>query len=255
MTLTQACLGPARTATDRGGAAPVGAAAGTASGATGGASGPVDTAGMIVDKDASLALTAHLKRNRLPLVGAQMLRNPSTGQRAVVLYGFVATDRGKSDAQRQAEDYVNDPVVDVQNRVIVNPQLLASGGASGASGANAAAANNAAAAQAANAMPGVQSYVDQQNQAAQIQQYQQQSAGAAANMNSLVPLIALLGMLSAGMAAGGASGYAVGPGYSPYGYPGGYPPYSGYPSPATPMTPYGYGGSPFGFSGPFSTFP
>lgn len=247
MTFAQACVGPAQTAGERGGGAPPGGAS------SGAASAPVDTSAMEVDKDASLALTAHLKRNRLPLVGAQVLRNPSTGQRAVVLYGFVATDHGKSDAQRQAEDYVNDPAVDVQNRVIVNPQLLASGGASGAN-----AANNAAAAATANAMPGVQSYVDQQNQAAQIQQYQQQqqqSAGTTANMSSLVPLIALLGMLSAGMAAGGASGYSAGPGYSPYGYPGGYPPYSGYPSPAAPMTPFGYGGSPFGFSGPFSTFP
>lgn len=247
MTLAQACAGPARSSpNDGGGAARVGSASGAGKGiipvSAVESSGAANSNAMAVDKDASRALTADLKRHRLPLVGAQVLRNPATGQRAVMLYGFVATDYGKSDAQRQAEDYVNDPAVDVENRIIVNPQLLAAGAARGANAA-------------ANSPPGVGSYSDQQNQAAQIQQYQQQQ-GAATSMSTLAPLIALLGILSVEMAASGPNGFAAGPGYpSPYGYSGGASPYSNYPSPAAPMTPFGYGGSPFGFGAPSSTFP
>lgn len=247
MTLAQACAGPARsTPNDGGGAARVGSASGAGKGifpvSAVESSGAANANAMAVDKDASRALTADLKRHRLPLVGAQVLRNSATGQRAVVLYGFVATDYGKSDAQRQAEDYVNDPAVDVENRIIVNPQLLAAGGANAA----------------ANSPPGVGSYSDQQNQAAQIQQYQQQQQqGAAASMSTLAPLIALLEILSVEMAASSPpNGFAAGPGYpSPYGYSGGASPYSSYPSPAAPMAPFGYGSSPFGFGAPSPAFP
>lgn len=250
MTLAQACAGTTRsTPTDGGGAARVGAASSAGKGiipvSAVESSGAANSKAMAVDKDASRALTADLKRHRLPLVGAQVLRNPATGQRAVVLYGFVATDYGKSDAQRQAEDYVNDPAVDVENRIIVNPQLLAAGAARGANAA-------------ANSPSGVGSYTDQQNQAAQIQQYQQQQQGAATSMSTLASLIALLGILSVEMAANSpTNGFAAGPGYpSPYGYSGGASPYSSYPSPAAPMAPFGYGGSPFfGFGAPSPTFP
>jgi len=268
MTLAQACAGPASSARDYGsGASRAGSnAAASSTRPSSAPGGAPNMNGMVVDKDASLALTAHFQRNRLPLVGAQVLRNPSTGQRAVVLYGYVATDRGKSDAQRQAEDYINDPEVDVENRVVVDPQLMAS---SGSGGPGTAGANNSTAgyydpnsAQSANSTPGTQSYYDQQNQSAQIQQYQQYQQPSGQSINSIAPLIALLGILSAGMAASGPGGFGVGPGYpSPYGYSGAYPPYGGFPAPiapmapVAPMSPFGYGGSPFGFSGPFSTFP
>lgn len=269
MTLVQACAGPAGNTHEYGfGASKAGSESASGSGRSSSPGSAPNLSGMVVDKDASLALTAHFQRNRLPLVGGQVLRNPSTGQRAVVLYGYVATDRGKSDAQRQAEDYINDPEVDVENRVVVDSQLLA------ASQANVpgAGANNSNggyydpnAAQSANSTSGAQGYYDQQNQSAQIQQYQQYQQPGAPGMNSLAPLVALLGILGAGMATSGPGGFAVGPGYpSTYGYPGAYPPYGGVPAPMTPMAPitpmtpmapFGYGGSPFGFSGPFSTFP
>jgi hypothetical protein len=238
---------------------------------------PINTRDFVPDPGASSALTDHFKHNRLPLVGAQVLRNPSTGARAVVLYGFVGSDLGKSDAQRQADDFINDASVDVDNRIRVNPDLLTARGSSSDDSPDSApdtlytrdpSTPPDAQANAAPSMPGVQSYVDQQNQSAQIQQYQQQNA--MGSMSSMVPLIALLGMLSAGMASGNGS-FATGPRYSPYGYsssPYGnspFPSYGGYPpgmAPPTFGTPgYGFGGSP-GFGGsmgggvtPFGSLP
>src|SRR5665213_4134159 len=69
---------------------------------------PINTRDFVPDPGASSALTDHFKHNRLPLVGAQVLRNPSTGARAVILYSFAGSDLGKSDAQRQADDFIND---------------------------------------------------------------------------------------------------------------------------------------------------
>jgi hypothetical protein len=222
------------------------------------------TAGYVPDSGASTALTDHLKQNRLPLVGAQVMRNPNTGARSVVLYGFVGSDFGKSDAQRQAEDYINDPSVDVDNRIRVNPDLLAAGRSSPPPSTTGSADMTDAQQQASSALPGAQSYVDQQNQAAQVQQYQQQNS--AASMSSMLPLVALLGILS--MANGGGS-FSTGPpmGYSPYGNsPFGYSPYAN--SPYSPYSPYaapippsnfgspGYGyGAPGGGVMPFGSLP
>jgi hypothetical protein len=222
-----------------------------------GSSGITDTRNYVPDSDASTALTNHLKQHRLPLVGAQVLRNPNDGSRAVVLYGFVGSDFGKSDAQRQAEDFVNDAAVDVDNRIRVNPDLLAARGSS----PTAPDASNDPGAQAnagAPSMPDAQSYVDQQNQAAQVQQYQQQNS-MGGSMSSMLPLIALMGLLS--MSSGGGS-FSTGPsmGYSPFGYPSspyGNSPYGGSPygsSPygSSPYSPYGYapGAPPSSFGSP-----
>jgi len=243
-----------------------------------GSSGIPDVRNYVADASASTALTDHLKQHRLPLVGAQVLRNPNDGSRAVVLYGFVGSDLGKSDAQRQAEDFVNDSSVEVDNRIRVNPDLLAARGSSsptspGASNDPDVQANaNAPATANAPSMPGVQSYVDQQNQTAQVQQYQQQNS-MSGSMSSMLPLIALMGLLS--MSSGGGS-FSTGPpmGYSPYGYPaspyggspyGGspspygspYSPYSGYP-PAMPPSSFGSPGYGYGSSGgvtPFGSMP
>jgi hypothetical protein len=214
-----------------------------------GSSGIPDVRNYVPDAGASTALTDHLKQHRLPLVGAQVLRNPNDGSRAVVLYGFVGSDLGKSAAQRQAEDYVNDPSVEVDNRIRVNPDLLTARGSPSVPPPNAsydpyaqANVNNPATAN-TPAMPGVQSYVDQQNQSAQVQQYQQQNS-MSGSMSSMLPLIALMGLLS--MSSGGGS-FSTGPsmGSSPFGYPSspyGGSPYGGLPSPygGSPYSPYGY---------------
>jgi len=229
---------------------------------------PADTSGYVADPSASSALTDYLKHHRLPLVGAQVMRNPNNGARTVVLYGFVGSELGKSDAQRQAEDFINDAEVDVDNRIRVNPDLLAAGRSAVQPSTSDSSddADDADDAQANASMPGAQAYVDQQNQAAQIQQYQQQSS--MASMNSMLPLIALLGMLSMANSGGG---FSTGPSmsFSPYSSPFGNSPYSnspygspysGYPPPNSGYPPSStYGGHGYGPSGggvtPFGSLP
>jgi len=75
-----------------------------------------------VDRAASEALTAYLKQNRLPLVGAQVMKD-SAGGRHVVLYGFVASDTGKVDAEKQAASYLGAPAPSVDDRIVVKPEL------------------------------------------------------------------------------------------------------------------------------------
>jgi hypothetical protein len=79
-----------------------------------------------VDASSSQALTAYLREHRLPLVGAQVLTD-NTGERRIVLYGFVATDFGKNDAARKALDYINkeaqSSAAQVENRIEVRPDI------------------------------------------------------------------------------------------------------------------------------------
>lgn len=184
------------------------------------------------DTNESRALTEYLTQHKLPLVGAQVLKSPA-GQRAVILYGFVGTNFGKSDAAAKARRYLGDSSLTVENRINVRPELLASGGSSSSTAPGSGASSS-------SAYPGVQSYVDQQNQArAQIQQYQQHQA-LGSTVSSLAPLIMLLGMLSASM-AGSSSGFSYGgTSVSPYTPYGGAVPYSPYPS-----YPPSYYGSPY----------
>jgi hypothetical protein len=278
MTMMQGCAGPAQNAgaygsRNAGSSAdgnPIDGRSGPA--AVGGkeqANNPVNGHGYVADQSASTALTDYLKQHRLPLVGAQVLRNPNNGSRAVVLYGFVGSDYGKSDAQHQAEDFINDDSVDVDNRIRVNPELLSARGSAAEGPPDSSDDPNQPAEASANAsMPGVQSYVDQQNQSAQIQQYQQQTT--MSSMNSMLPLIALLGILSMEMAASSGSSFSTGPpmGYPRYGYSSPYgnspyaspysSPYSGYAAPGMPSFSsggpgYGSGGSSrYGYGSPGS---
>ena len=269
MTMAQACAGPAQTVDAQGTRDATSAgnptsssssqfAYATAAENSSRSSSPADITGYIADTGASTALTDYLKHHRLPLVGAQVMRNPNNGDRTVVLYGFVGSDLGKADAQRRAEDFINDPAVDVDNRIRVNPELLAASPSPPESSApDSAASPDEAASQAqANAsMPGAQAYVDQQNQAAQIQQYQQQNS--MANMSSMLPLIALLGMLAMANRGGG---FPTGPSmsFSPYGNspfgssPSGNSPYGNSPFVSSPSGNSPYGNSPFS---PYSTYP
>jgi hypothetical protein len=206
----------------------------------------IDTGSYTADQGESRALTDYLTQHKLPLVGAQVLKG-ADGKRAIVLYGFVGSDFGKSDAAVKAQRYLADQSVLVDNRIKVRPELLASTG-----GTSAASGSSSSPSQPDNSgYPGVRSYVQQQNNDEAIRQYQQ-SQNSAATMSTVVPLIALLGVLGMGMAAGG-SGFAIGPGsigppsLSPFGsMP--YNPYPGYASPYG-SPPYGaspYGGSPYG---------
>ena len=68
-------------------------------------------------------MTNYLRSHRLPLVGAQVLADPSSGQHVVVLYGFVATDFGKSDATTKANAFLHDRTAVIENRVKVDPEI------------------------------------------------------------------------------------------------------------------------------------
>jgi hypothetical protein len=75
-----------------------------------------------VDTTASEALTNYLRQNRLPLVGAQ-IGTASTGARRLVLYGYVATEVGKSDAENKAIAHLGGARPEVVNRIVIQPEI------------------------------------------------------------------------------------------------------------------------------------
>jgi hypothetical protein len=250
LTLAQICLSAAQTASPYSGSDSdeTGAYAGTSAESHFGAT------GYTPEQNESRALTDYLKQRKLPLVGAQVLRGPD-GRRRVVLYGFVGSDFGKADAAKKTHDFLQNSSVEVDNRINVRPELLASNRPSSPASGNSGygyppAASTPDSGQSsspdASAYPGPESY-----KAQQASPYTQQ-------LTSMMPLIALLGVLGMGIAGGG-SGFSFGSspfGSSPYGRS----PYSPYgPSYGAPYGPsYGppYGGAPFGSApyggGPYS---
>ena len=74
-----------------------------------------------VDRTASDALTAYLHKHRFPLVGGEVLQ--ASGSQRVVLYGFVASDRGKQDAQSRVLRYLGKSDAQVDNRIAVRPEI------------------------------------------------------------------------------------------------------------------------------------
>ena len=105
------------------------------------------------DDAASDPLSDYLHANRLPLVEARTVIS-SSGQRSVLLYGYVATDLGKRDAEDQTREFMDDPDVTINNRIVVRPELLTMGMPANsnpsADGAEPAEDNAAADGQAAN---------------------------------------------------------------------------------------------------------
>lgn len=87
------------------------------------------------DADSSSALTTYLHKHRLPLVGGQVLSN-SNGPQQVVLYGFCATDFGKSDAEAKARAFLQLPDIAIVNHIEVHPELagMKADGSTGAHG-------------------------------------------------------------------------------------------------------------------------
>jgi hypothetical protein len=75
------------------------------------------------DDPASDPLSDYLHANHLPLVEARTIVNAS-GERSVLLYGYVATDFGKRDAEDQTNDFMDDPDITIINRIVVRPELL-----------------------------------------------------------------------------------------------------------------------------------
>ncbi|GEM_PF-4934690 len=70
-------------------------------------------------------LTYYLQGHRLPLVGAQVT-DAGGGNHKVILYGFVATDHGKNDAEEKTRRFLNDPNAEIDNRIVVKPELRTS---------------------------------------------------------------------------------------------------------------------------------
>lgn len=75
-----------------------------------------------VDRAASDDLNDFLRENRLPLVGAQVLKTPD-GHERLMLYGFVATNFGKRDAEKKALAHLGGSGIEVENRIVVRPEI------------------------------------------------------------------------------------------------------------------------------------
>jgi len=75
-----------------------------------------------VDTATSQRLTDYLRKHRLPLVGAQVTRDDNRGTQ-VMLYGYVATSFGRSDAEARARKFMK-PGAQIVNRIEIRPEIL-----------------------------------------------------------------------------------------------------------------------------------
>lgn len=196
-------------------------------------------AGGTIDSPQSQGLSDYLKHHSLPLVGAQVVTSPSGG-RQVILFGFVASDFGKTDAEQKARHYLNDPTLVVDNRIKISPELAGGKGGAGSTVNGVPSANDATDPYASsgsiqdyqnNMPPDAYAY---QQQGQQLQQYQQYNSPPPSMLTTLLPLLLGGGMSigSGGYGGGFGGGYGGGyggfgsgyaPGYGGYGYPS-YPP-------------------------------
>jgi hypothetical protein len=204
-------------------------------------------AGGTIDSPQSQGLSDYLKHHQLPLVGAQVVTSTSGG-RQVILFGFVASDFGKTDAEQKARHYLKDQSVVVDNRIKISPELAGSKGGSAGSTVNGVPS--------ANAMPsdGTDPYAEsgsiqdyQNNQPpdayayqSQGQQYQQYSGPPPSAMTLLIPLLlggAFGGSTGGGGLSGGFGSFGGSPGFGSFGGSpgfggGGFGGYPSYPQPA-----------------------
>ena len=84
---------------------------------------PIQAQSRSVDTAASQKLTDYLRKHRLPLVGAQVTQDSSGGIGQVMLYGYVATDFGKRDAEKKTRNFLKQPNVEIVNRIQVRPEI------------------------------------------------------------------------------------------------------------------------------------
>lgn len=177
-----------------------------------------------VDQSQTQALTDYLKTHHLPLVGAQVLSNPS-GQRQVILFGYVATEYGKGDAESRVKRYINNPAVTVDNRIKIEPSLAKPAATYGSQTADNSVGNT----------PGIDAYENQQyqDQLQQQQMYSYQGQGQNPGASPMATIIPLLGMFGGSFGGGsfGFSGGVVGPSFGGGGYGAPPPSYPSYPYP------------------------
>jgi len=205
-------------------------------------------AGGTIDSPQSQGLTDYLRHHSLPLVGAQVVTSTSGGKQ-VILFGFVASDFGKTDAEQKARHYLNDPTLVVDNRIKVSSELAGTKGSSGSStpndGSDPYASSGSVQDYQNNLPPDAQAYAAQGQQVQQYQQYGQHNSGSGSMLTMILPL--LLGGGGSGMSfgssgfgggfGGGYGGYGSGyaPGYGGYGYPSYPPPSPGWNASGTPF--------------------
>jgi hypothetical protein len=84
---------------------------------------PVRAQSTTVDSAVSEQLTSYFRSHRLPLVGAQVSVDGS-GTKQVMLFGYVATSFGKTDAEARARRYLKQPGITIVNRIQVRPEIL-----------------------------------------------------------------------------------------------------------------------------------
>src|SRR5271163_3998368 len=158
-------------------------------------------AGGTIDSPQSQGLSDYLKAHSLPLVGAQVVTS-SSGGKQVILFGFVASDFGKTDAEQKARHYLKDQSVVVDNRIKISA-ALAGGNGGARSTVNGAPSANGAPSDGSDpyaASGSVQDYENNQppaygSQAQQYQQYgsqQYQQYGSAGSSSLLIPLLGAL---------------------------------------------------------------
>lgn len=216
-------------------AAPVGTSSGFASGSSlPPPSSEGTVAGGTIDSPQSQGLSDYLKHHSLPLVGAQVVTSPSGGKQ-VILFGFVASDFGKTDAEQKARHYLKDPSLVVDNRIKISPELAGSANTTTSDGSDPYAASGSIQDYQNNEPPGAQAY---QAQGRQYQQYQQYNGAPPSMLTTILPMLLGGGMtMGSGGMGGGFGGFSSGyaPGYGAYGYPT-YPP----PMPGSGFGAYGY---------------
>jgi hypothetical protein len=208
-------------------------------------------AGGTIDSPQSQGLSDYLKHHSLPLVGAQVVTSPSGGKQ-VILFGFVASDFGKTDAEQKARHYLKDTSLVVDNRIKISPELAGSAGTSGST-AKGASSGYAMPSNGSDPYGSSGSIQDYQNnmppdaqayaaQGQQLQQYQQYNSAPPSMLTTIIPLL-LGGGISVGGGSGGFGG-GYGGGYGGYGsgYGPGYGGY-GYPSYPSPMPNSGFSAS------------
>ena len=76
----------------------------------------------VIDQGTSDALTKYLHMNELPMVTAQFSTSPG-GSKQLILSGFVATQFGRTDAERIATAYLNDPNVNMVDQILLDPHV------------------------------------------------------------------------------------------------------------------------------------
>ena len=76
----------------------------------------------VIDEGTSDALTKYLHMNELPMVTAQFSTSPG-GRKQLILTGFVATQFGRTDAERIATAYLNDSSVNMVDQILLDPHV------------------------------------------------------------------------------------------------------------------------------------